>query len=688
MQIKLVKIILRKELRDILRDRRTIFVMLVLPVLLYPLLLIGFMQLTALQLTRIRAKTSTAALIGRPAAAELSARLDTLQGVAWVDSARWRERIVAGELDAALVIPDGFAEDVRDLRMPRVAVFHNGSRELSRLTGKRIQTVIEDYRNSIVAIRLAALSADTSLLRPFDVVDENIATAEQQQGDLLGKVLGYILIMMTIMGAFYPAVDLTAGEKERGTLETLLVSPAGRVDIVYGKFFAVLVVALLTALLNLLSIGATMAYAMHFISGALSGALPGIAVSPLSLLLSLLLIVPLAVLFAAVCLAIAAGARNYKEGQSLLTPVYTVAILPAMISLVPGTEIGPVLAAVPIVNISLLIKEFMMGNYLWLETAIAFGSTSVLAAGSLGWAVNQFQQESVLFRHAEEVRWSLLRRFTGPRASAFPSAASAAMLVVVAILLLFILNSFVTDLGIVRSLLLTQGLILLLPLFMVYRGGYDFRTVLALRRPPPAAWPAAALIMLGGWVVALELASLQNMVMPFPEQLLRQFTELFAELNALPLVMGVLAIAVVPGVVEELLCRGVLLNSLKSRFGGTGAIVLAAIAFGFLHLDSYRLLPTTFLGLLLGFIAVRTGSVFPAMFAHAMNNALSFMVQRHETAFRGITWLDLESGRSLPWFVLLPALIVLAVGLWRIRKPGTREHSRWPVDKEDSEFIR
>lgn len=669
LQFKLIRIILAKELRDILRDRRTLFVMLVLPVLLYPLLLIGFMQLTAVQMSRLRAKPTAIALVGERPAAALSALLDTLAGVSRADTADWRARIIAGELDAALRVPAGFDDDIHSLRVPRAEVFFNGSREISRITGDRLRDVLEAYRDDVIAGRLAALAADSSLLTPFEIGDANIATAEQQQGDLLGKILGYVLIMITIMGAFYPAVDLTAGEKERGTLETLLISPAGRADIVYGKFLAVLTIALITALLNLLSMGGTMAYAMHFMSRTAAAALPAIAVSPLSLLLSLLLLIPLAVLFASVCLAIAAGARNYKEGQSLLSPVYMAAIMPAMMSLVPGLEVGPALAAVPIVNISLLIKEFMMGNYLWLETAVAFGSTSLLAAGALGWAVNQFRQESVLFRHAEEVRWSLLRRFRGARASEFPSAGSALMLIAVAILLLFVLNTLVTELSLLRSLLLTQALVLLLPVYMIYRGGYHARTVLALRLPRLAAWPASALVILGGWVVALELAALQNRRLPFPEELLKQFADLFAALNALPLAAGLALIAVVPGVVEEILCRGVLLNSLRTRFSTGAAVVMAAVAFGFLHLDAYRMLPTTFLGLLLGLIAARTGSLLPAMFAHAANNALSFFVQRYESVLADVGWLDLEGGGLLPWWVLLPAVAALAAGLWMLHKP-------------------
>jgi sodium transport system permease protein len=673
MQLALVKTIFLKELRDVLRDRRTLFVMIVLPIVLYPLLIIGFTQIAGVQVARLAAKQTRIVIVGLQYAGPLAPMLDSLSGVTLSDSAGWRHRIVSADLEAALVIPQGFADSLALQRMPPVSVYFNSSKELSLRARHQLETVLETFRDRVVAVRLESLHADTSLLHPFDLRSENLATPQQQQGDVLGKFLGYMLIMMMVMGAFYPAIDLTAGEKERGTMETLLVSPASRGDIVYGKFFAVLVIALITALLNLLSLGGSMLYTVHALGQA--AALPKLAVSPVSLVLSMLLLIPLAVIFAALCLAIAVWARNYKEGQSLLTPVYMAMLLPAMVSVLPSAGMTPALALVPIANVSLLIREYLMGNYLWLESLLAFGSSSLLAAGALWWATYRFKQESVLFRHAEELPWSFsfLRRARRARVQSgesLPSLRDALSVPLAVLVILFVLGSHASHIGVVGSLLLTQALILVMPLGVIRRGHYDWRRTLALRLPRPQVWPAMLVLVIGAWLLGIELASLQNLVWPFPEDFLKRFAELFESLNALPLAGSLALVALLPGVCEELLCRGFLLQSLRPRYGTGAAVLLAAVTFGLLHLDPYRLIPTIFLGLLFGLVVVWTGSVYPAMLAHACNNAFSFLVQRHEQALAGIAWLNLDSAETLPWYVVLAAIIMVAWGLVWLRKFG------------------
>jgi sodium transport system permease protein len=391
-------------------------------------------------------------------------------------------------------------------------------------------------------------------------------------------------------------------------------------------------------------------------------------------------VIPLAVIFSAVCLAIAVGARNYKEGQSLLTPVSFAVFLPAMVSLVPGIEVSPTLALIPITNVSLLIREFMAGNYLWTETLLAFGSTSLLAVASLWWATSQFEQESVLFRHAEDIRWSPFQRRRGPGQSAAPSPAAAFVLIVFELLALAWIGSSAANWSLQRTILVSQAIVIALPLFVLRRGGYDRKAVLALSTPRPAAWSATIVLILGGWLLSIGLASVQNRITPFPSDVLKRFQDLFDELSRMPVYTSLLLVAVVPAVCEETLCRGFLLHSLRPRLGRNGAVILTAVIFGLLHMDPYRLVPTIFLGLLFGWLVVQTGSIYPAMLAHAMNNALSFLVYKYEPWFEQVSWLQAES-TLLPWYVAVPALTGLTFGIvWLKRIGGSRapSDSRFP----------
>ena len=162
-----------------------------------------------------------------------------------------------------MVFSEGFEDSLLAGKMPAVQVYYNSSEKISERARDRINRVLDRFQSHVVEERLMALKADTTLLHPFAVQDENLATDQQQQGDLLGSILGYLLITMMMMGAFYPAIDLTAGKKERGTMETLLVSPASRADIVFGKFLTVMTIALMTALLNLLSLGVSLYFMLH-----------------------------------------------------------------------------------------------------------------------------------------------------------------------------------------------------------------------------------------------------------------------------------------------------------------------------------------------------------------------------------------------------------------------------------------
>lgn len=671
MSSSVAKTIFFKELRDILRDRRTVFVMIVLPILLYPLLLIGFSQIMILQMSRLEEKSSRLVVVGRDSAGGIVDCLDTVRSLVIVEVKDWRQKIESGDLDAALEFTAGFSDSLSSWGGADVCVYYNNSKERSLEARNRLTQILEGCRDDIVTQRLVDISADTSILSPFRINLTSLATPQQDIGSVIGRFLGYLLIIMTLTGAFYPAIDLTAGEKERGTLETLLISPARRVDIVYGKFFAVVLIAVLTVVLNLLSMGLTAAFGLKMLGRETGMGLSLLTIEPLSLVYVLLLILPLAVLFSAGCLAIAVGARSFKEGQSLLTPAYMVVILPAMVSLLPGVEMTPGLALVPIVNVSLLIKEFMAGNYPWLETGLAFASTSVLAAATLAWAANQFRQETVLFRHSEGMRWSMFRVRREPRSSEYPSPSSILLLWLVEIILIYGFSFFTTDWEVVRTVVVSQVLVILLPpLILLRNGSFPVKKVLALKRPSLSSWPATLMLITGGWLIAIQLAALQNLVMPFPEDVMDSFAELFEQLNALPLIQAVIVIAVLPGICEEILCRGVLLRSIIPRFGVVGAVLLSGMAFGLLHLNLYRLLPTTFIGILLGFLAVSTGSIYPAMLAHALNNALSFLVQKNEAALEKIEWLNSDIS-ILPWHIFLGGLVLCGIGAWwllRIRR--------------------
>jgi sodium transport system permease protein len=203
-------------------------------------------------------------------------------------------------------------------------------------------------------------------------------------------------------GAMYPAMDLTAGEKERGTMETILSSPISRMHLVLGKFFLVLTAALGTAALSVLSMGVSFSVLAHYTAQSAGGraAASGLLLKlgPKTVISVFLMALPVAVLFSATLMTIALFAKTYKEAQSYLTPMTFVVIIPAVAAMLPGVELTPELSLIPILNVSLLCKELVAGTYHWNFIAIIFTSTCVYAAAALFLAIKMFQRESVLFR--------------------------------------------------------------------------------------------------------------------------------------------------------------------------------------------------------------------------------------------------------------------------------------------------
>ncbi len=399
MKARNVSVVFRKELTDTLRDRRTLISSLLLPLLLFPLLLAAVLGLTITFVKRAERQTGMVVLLGEEHAPELSRRIRALEGVSVQPaSEQYVQWINEKKLQAAVEFPPQLESNLRQNpeETQGVKVYWYEGELRSRFMVRRIQRVAREYREEIVKARLAAYRLTAADARPFEFEQKNVAEAEKVTGNILGFILPYFIIVLSLTGAMYPAMDLTAGEKERGTMETILASPAGRGEIVLGKFLVVLLTSLATTALAILSFAATV------LAGA--GVLASISkelvvqVSARSAAAVFLVVLPLAVAFSAALMAISLIARNYREAQGYLAPLMFVVILPAMGSFLPGIELNAGLAMVPILNVSLLAKEVFAGQYPWKMMGMIFGWTSLYAAAALWFAARQFRREEVLFR--------------------------------------------------------------------------------------------------------------------------------------------------------------------------------------------------------------------------------------------------------------------------------------------------
>ena len=698
MRIRVALVILRKELTETLRDRRTLTMMIALPVVLYPLLMIGFSKLQDSQQEATESRTSRIALWGTPPAGLREAI--TRDGRVAVDDGAGPPEAVAGGLAAgtlrrpAAVAPGaasgrgpqeaGPAASMREPENPvlgaaraavtgrrvdavlvlwpdagpaaaglgagAASVYFDSVREDSLEARSRLEASLDKYRAGLVAERERALGLVKGFALGLDVAVTNVAPDARRSGQILGLFLPFLLVTMSLLGGFYPAIDLTAGEKERGTMQTLLCAPVSPIEIVTGKYLAVWITSLIAALANVVSLGATM---MRILPG------DAISVSPATLLLAFAMLVPVTLFITAVFLAVAAFAKDFKDGQNFLTPVYMLLALPAGATMLRGIELNAWTAFVPVVNIALLIKALLIAEaapdliFLSLLSSTAYAAMAVLLAARV------FAREQVLLGGRESLRslLGLQRQNGGEPTPAFALTAFALVLV-----LTFYGSLLLKDAGIVATVLVTgYGFFLAPTLALVAGFGFAFRRTLSLRRPPLLGLVAAVLIGSSAWAIA---AGVLIRLLPPPESLVRALEKLLLLDGApAPLWLVWLVIAVTPALCEELFFRGLVLSGLR-RLGMWPALVVCALLFGLAHSSIYRLLPTFFIGLLLSWLVWKTGSIWTGIVAHTLNNGIAATLVYNKALAAA---LGAGTQAYLGWKPTLAAAIVLAAGLFVLR---------------------
>src|SRR5712691_5826119 len=390
----------RKELTEWLRDRRTLISTVLIPLLLFPLMMVGFSSLAVIMIGKAEKETPKIMVLGgedSPVVLQKLRSVDNLEIVPTTDD--WKKKISEKEIRAAVEIPKNFQASLEQNKPETVQIYFYEGEIKSSFGANRVEKFFKDYRESIVNNRLSARNIPGSILNPFEVKQKNVAPPEKVSGAALGGLLGYMVILLSMTGAMYPAIDLTAGEKERGTMETILSSPISRMDLVLGKFLLVFSASLATAILSVISMGTSFAILGRTnLMNSSGGQTLALNLGLLSVVSVFVMALPLAFLFSAVLMTIALFAKSYKEAQSYLTPMTFVIVIPAVASVMPGVELTPKLALIPILNTSLVCKEIITGTYHWNSIALIFVSTCVYAGVALFLAVKTFQRESVLFR--------------------------------------------------------------------------------------------------------------------------------------------------------------------------------------------------------------------------------------------------------------------------------------------------
>lgn len=771
MNLKNIKLIFLREVRDQLRDRRTLFMIAVLPLLLYPALGLGTVQLALVS----REQTRRVVIIGADdlpqfcedcGAGEAKSKIPELlngdrfrkqyfrepknvsklrvitdravretpdvvpqevlpfidaskelrqlaakrKAIESPDDPRYEElnrrisRLMAeAKVQVLIIVPQGYAKNVETINQrlaagvrtsaelpayPGLLLLRNSADEKSRLAATRTRRVLDNWKAEVSQERWTRADLPPHIADPIGLTYLEVAEKSQISANLWSKLFPAILVTMALTGAFYPAVDLAAGEKERGTMETLLICPAGRSDVVVGKFLTIMAFSISTALLNLLSMGLTMTFV-----GTGATQISGLSMpSAGAVTWVILLLIPLAALFSAASLALATFAKSSKEGQYYLTPLLLVTMGLTFFCLSPTVQIDPFYSVIPIVGPTLLLKELLSST--GFSNALLY-AIPVLAASigysalALWWAIEQFSREDILFREAERFNprlwWKHLLRDKEPT----PTFSEAVFCLVLMLMLMFGMMAFARGANfgggptaMLQMLMIQQLAVFATPaIIMGVMLTSKPRSTFKLYWPKFRYLAIACVLPFALHPLSIELgAALSGWFFPpLPESVSSQFGVMSA--SNIPVWLIVLAFAVTPAICEEIAFRGFLLSGFNHKGRNWLAIVLSAAAFGLIHMIPQQVFNAALLGLVIGLIAVRSNSLLPGIVFHFIYNSLG--VANSRVGGQANEWTLTELGRwffafqdggvRFEWPLLLICGAVAFAMLYRLVREGRAE---------------
>lgn len=693
-----ISLIVSREVRDQLRDRRTIFVIAILPLLLYPLLGMSFLQVaqfmkehptTIWVVGAERLPDEPALFEGEGFRADLLAmpaeqRLFELTVAPEVPPGDIEklanDAVGSGEFDAVVYFPAAFAKHVANLSQSAAdedqqqvgpEVFFNQAKDKSRVARDRVVAILARWRSQLVDQTLSAKSLPAAAARPFRVVSQDLSAATGRNAAAWSKILPFIIIIWAMTGAFYPAVDLCAGEKERGTLETLLSCPASRHEIVFGKLVTVMLFSMATSLLNLFSL----TFTGRFVMGQLQsyGGIDGLEIGapPLGTLGWLILaLIPISALFSALSLALAAMARSSKEGQYYLMPLMLGTMPLMMLPMLPAVELDLGNSLVPVSGIILLLRSLIEGEYLEsLKYAIpVIAVTAICCWLAILWAIHQFQDENVLFHESEQFNLrAWLIHLVRDRGSV-PTIAQAFLCAVALLIVRFFASTVLpvaTDWqgllwqNIVSQVALIAGPAVLMALLLTKRP----TETLLLRKPEFGHLGLAALLALVLHPVVSAFANGIRQLYPLSEQTLAKLESFQLMLSDAPSIWALLVmVAVFPAICEELAFRGFILSGLRRMKSSSLAILVSSLFFGIAHQMLQQSIAAFAVGMLIGFLAIRTNSIFPCMVYHLIHNSLPLLVASWVGELGGVAGLvTLQDGGLVYGWPLVSVCIAGAI---------------------------
>ncbi len=651
-----VMTLIRKEVLDILRDKKTLIIMVAVPILLYPAMIIGMVLIMNMVTSSQQEKIHTAAYSAEYE--EYAAALQELYDENEEDFDLKLELMPLEEADKEAKADSfdawlSFAEDEKGLN---IIVEYTSTNQDSGYTEGILEDLARLYKDKVLEEKLGDYGLTEEFLTPVTYEAKDSVSESESFGMSLGGSIGMMLILTIMLGAFYPAMDVTTGEKERGTLETLLTLPVTNFQMIMSKYIAVALFACATAVLSLASLGASVLFLVNSVADEVSGEFAGIDLSMMLGWMPVLLLAMIvtALFITAFCMCFCVFAKSFKEANNYITPVMFFVMFASMVGMLPSAELNYKTALIPVVNVSLLIKQVMAQQMNLALAGIAIG-TNVCYSVLIVWILSKiYDSENVLFCDGFQ-SFKIFEKRSDIKPGTVPKTGDLILSIVVLLLLSIYLGLAVGATSVFASTVVSQLLILAMPLLLVWYMKSDVRTLFSLKVPKLKDMAGGFILYIGVYSLMLVVSFILISIFP---QSAENTAMTFDALMEQPFVLVVLVMTVMPAIGEELYFRGLIFGSLRHRYSAVWAIVISSVIFGVFHLSLVKIIPTGMLGACFAYVANISGSIYIGMFLHFFNNLVSAISMKYPQQMEKVLPVLMREELQVS-----DILILLAVGI-------------------------
>lgn len=676
MKTKAFKLLLKKELLDVFRDKKAIIMMVLVPILLYPLIFFGSMAVMTMIQSNMEEGEYKVAIVAsddgalksavekhnenaKVEAREKAETESTDQGnssedsVSQGNSASTSANGIATDVLTLVDAPSGDYQEA--LQNEELDAYVTSSKDSSGKTVYEVYYVSSITNSSYAAgivrdvvdelsreeskekIQAAGLDADV-IMNPVVCESEDLASSEQSAGSILGMILPFLLVLSLLMGTMYPAIDVTAGEKERGTLETLLTLPVSNREIIFSKFFTVAIIGIISALLNIVSIAFMGTYMIRLMGDAMESmgiSFAGIDIGKFipAIIFTVLAILAFSLFISAVTMCITSLAKSYKEANNYITPLMLVVMLTGYIGFIPNIELTHTMALVPVANICLMIKNLLLFKVEYKLVAVVLVSNVLYAIVAVLILSRIYDSENVLF---DEGKFSLklFERRSNMKKGGVPTTGDAWFMVVFVMFAYLYLGSVLEMKYGFGGIFGIQMIIFVLPLLYVLYTKRSILQTYSFRKTKFMNFVAALFMGCGAMLIGIILTSFVSMLFPTEAEMVS--SGLMNELMSDNELLTFAVVALTPAVCEEMLFRGFLFSAFRGRYKIVVSVLLTAVIFGVYHMSIVRFFTTALLGAALAVIVYYSDSIFPAMMMHAINNGIAVLQMYHPDTMENI----------------------------------------------------